>query len=192
MKIPDIATPFVNGLNKFFSYAWLYMRQFGLLVYCLFRWRKVNVGYFESLQQALIQGVPAYLCWDARYYYKVCINGINVTFHQTPILYAKQYTGTFTLEAWGVFSKQTVTIQLEVKEKYVDEKYKPVQFNYEQRTGAYYHHIERDLLQIKVKEFRPRGFEIKFPPYHQYGLQIKNDHIIDDELLNALQEKNTL
>jgi hypothetical protein len=152
----------------------------------------VNVGYFESLQQALIQGVPAYLCWDARYYYKVCINGINVTFHQTPILYAKQYTGTFTLEAWGVFSKQTVTIQLEVKEKYVDEKYKPVQFNYEQRTGAYYNHIERDLLQIKVKEFRPRGFEIKFPPYHQYGLQIKNDHIIDVELLNALQEKNTL
>lgn len=190
LKIPDIATPFVNGLNKLGKFLWLHLRQAGLMVYCLVRGRKVNVRYFGSIQQALIHGVPAYLCWDAQYFYKVTINGINVTFNRAPILYSNHYTGKFTLQAWGLFSKQTLTIEAEVKEKYSATNYQSVQLNYAQCTTFSYHDIEQSLTKSPSITFVPKGFEIKLPAHKQIGLHFKNEQIIDETLLLSLQNKN--
>ncbi len=190
MKIPDIATPLLGILKKFYAYTLLHLKQIGLFVLCIFSGKKVMVNYFESSQQAAVNDVPLCFFWDAKNYYKVSINGINVTFNNTPIFQSSNYPGRFVMVAYGIFSKQIVEIIMDVKENYSEKKYQPIKFNYTQHTAAAYLGIESKLIHLKSAAFTPKGFEIKLASAKHYTLSFNKEHIIDNELLNSLRHIN--
>lgn len=190
MKIPDIATPLLGILKKSYVFTLLHLKQSGLFVLCIFSGKKVMVNYFESSQQAAVNDVPLCFFWDANNYYKVSINGINVTFNKAPIFQSSNYSGRFVIVAYGIFSKQIVEINMEVKENYSEKKYKPVKFNYTQHTAEAYLGIESKLIHLKSAAFFPKGYKIKLSSNKHCTISIKEEHIIDNELLNSLRHIN--
>lgn len=157
--IPDIATPIANGTKKLFQFLWLNTRQGWLWLGLLFYRKSSSIKYFESIQQDLINEVPAYLCWDAKHFYKASINGINVTFDKTPLLASDRYSGKFVLTVYGLFSKASQELSLNVKSYEQTKRIKEIKTKYSERRTKKFLEIEGQLIQIP----RPKIITKKTP-----------------------------
>jgi hypothetical protein len=186
--IPDIATPIVNGTKNLFQFLWLQTKQGWLLLGLLFYCKKVSLKYFENIQQDLINEVPAYLCWDAKYFYRATINDINVTFDKTPLLTSDKYTGKFVLTVHGLFSKTTKVLSLKVKSYEQTKKIKEVNPKYSERKTEKFLEIEGALIKIP----RPKIMAKKTPIKTKLQkLSLKTEKIVNSNFVESLKENST-
>lgn len=163
--------------------GWLWT---GLLLYR----KKVAIGYFENIQQDLINDVPAYLCWDAKYFYKVKINDIDVTFDKAPLLTSERYSGKFTLIAYGLFSKTKKTISLRVKSYEQTKKIKEVKPKFKLQRAEKFLEIQNSLLKIPRPKIRTKKYSLKISDSKLQKLSLRTDKIIDSNFIENLKQQS--
>lgn len=124
-SIPDIATPIANGTEILFRFLWLRTGQGRLWLGWLFHRKSVLLTYFENIRQDLNNEVPAYLCWDAKYYYKTTINDGDVNFDKTPLLASQLDVDTSIISKVergnGQIKKEKIPLLAQIRKAGVEE-----------------------------------------------------------------------
>lgn len=183
----DAATRVANLFYSLKAILWRRVRQSFLRVLLLITNRRTEVFYFDSIQQGLIIDVPAYLCWDAKNYYKVLLNGVDTTFNKEPILYSNNYSGKFLLEVFGVHGIISRELIMEVKNYEKTRKYKTskptLKLNYTQRYFSIYNDLKKlpaTNILLRNTKINASDFQYKIPP-------LKGKTIINSEFIRNVQ-----
>jgi hypothetical protein len=134
--------------------------------------------------------VPAYFCWDAKYFYRATINNINVTFDKTPLLISEKYTSKFVLTVYGLFSKTTKELTLNVKGYENTKKIKAVKPKYSERKTIKFLEIERELMKIPRPKIITKKTTIKISQSKPQKLYLKTDKIMNINFFESLQENS--
>lgn len=191
LAVPDIATPIANHTKNFFQVLWLRMRQGWLWTGLLLHKKKPAIIYFENIQQGLINEVPAYLCWDAKYFHKVKINGIDVTFDKTPFLNSDKYTGKLKITVYGLSAKTSRTITLKVKSYEQTKKVKGVTPKVKFQRTEKFIEIQDKLLQMPTPEIKTQKSEVRIRESKLQKLSLKTENIIDYNFIEHLKQQST-
>lgn len=149
--IPNIATPIIDYTQQMVARYWLQCRQGWRWLGLVFTGKKPRIIFFEAIQQDLIHDVPAYLCWEAEHYYKATINGVDVTFDKSPLLFAKKYSGQLQLTVFGLAGKVTQSLLLQVKAYNQTKKLKVVGPVIQLVRTKKFLTLQQDLHQLSKK-----------------------------------------
>lgn len=167
------------------------MRQGWLWTGLLLHKKKPAIIYFENIQQGLINEVPAYLCWDAKYFHKVKINGIDVTFDKTPFLNSDKYTGKLKITVYGLSAKTSRTITLKVKSYEQTKKVKGVTPKVKFQRTEKFIEIQDKLLQMPTPEIKTQKSEVRIRESKLQKLSLKTENIIDYNFIEHLKQQST-
>lgn len=167
------------------------MRQGWLWTGLLLHRKQTTIVYFESIQQDLIHEVPACLCWDAKYFYKVKINGIDVTFDKTPFLTSDKYTGKLKITVYGLFSKTSKTISLKVKSYEQTKNIKSVTPKVKFERTEKFIQIQDILLQVPTPKIKTKKSEVGIRESTLQKLSLKTEKIIDINFIEYLKQEST-
>jgi CxxC motif-containing protein len=191
IAVPDIITPIAKYTKNFFQVLWWHFRHGWLWARLLLHRKRPILIYFESIQQDLINEVPAYLCWDAKYFHKVKINDIDVTFDKSPFLIAEKYTGNLKITVYGLFAKTSKTISLKVKSYEQTKKIRGVIPKVKFERTEKFLEIQDKLLQVRTPKIKTKKSEVKIRESKLQKLSLKTEKIIGKKFIEYLIQEST-